>query len=133
MKNFKSLTITSTLCISTCIIAPTLASAMMRPSSPKLSSNFKTKNDYMKFSCIGKCKLGPRIQTRILMLESQNTSNKLPSRPQLPKNNVNKIVSHFESKISSFSSSSSKNSLNTNTQSKVSNNKVSNLIKIFEN
>lgn len=126
MKNLKNLTIASTLCISTCITLPTLTSAMIRP-----SSNFKTRSDYMKFTSTGGGKLGSRIQTRIFMLESQNAPTKASSKPQLPKNNVGKLITQFESKISTSSNSSSKN--NSNTQSKVSNSNVSKLKKIFEN
>lgn len=133
MKNLKNLTIASTLCISSCIIAPALTNAMMRPGSPKPSSNFQTRADYMKFTNTGGGKLGHRIQTRILMFSGQNTSTKTTPKPQLPKNNVSKIVSNFESGISNSSSSSSKNKSNTNTQPKVSNSKVSQLKKIFEN
>lgn len=131
MKNLKNLTIASTLCISTCITLPTLTSAMIRPNSPKPSSNFKTRNDYMKFTSTGGGKLGSRIQTRIVMLESQNAPTKASSKPQLPKNSVGKLITQFESKISISSNSSSKN--NSNTQSKVSNSNVSKLKKIFEN
>lgn len=131
MKNLKNLTIASTLCISACIAAPTLTSAMMRPNSPKPSSNFQTKSAYIGFTNTGKGKLGSRIQTRILMLEGQNTPTTTSSKPKLPKNNVSKIVNRFETKISNSSNSSSKNKLNT--QPKISNSNVSQLKKIFEN
>ncbi len=119
MKNLKNLTIASTLCISTCITAPSLTNAMMKSGKPSpLSTTFMTKQDYINFTSTGKKSPGPLVGSRLLMFGDNNTSTSTPSRQPLPSTTLKKQVKFWDSS----SSTSSKTSKNTVTQSKLHSN-----------